>query len=59
MMIPRKNERDSILSDAIIRAVLEIEANAIGVSPEEYVERFLEVFYDEPEKFYSIIRKLN
>lgn len=51
----RKNERDLILSDTIVCAVLKIEADAIGVTLEEYVDRYLEVFYEEPQKLYSII----
>lgn len=57
MMTTRKNERELILSDAILCAVLKIEADAIGATLEEYVERFLEVVYKEPEKFYSILVK--
>jgi len=59
MTITRKNERDLILSDDTICAVLKIEAAAIGVTLQEYVERFLEVFYNEPQKFYSIPSKPN
>ena len=51
----RKNERDLILSDTIVCAVLKIEADAIGVTLEEYVDRYLEVFYEDPQKLYSII----
>lgn len=46
----RKNERDLILSDAVVCAVLKIEADAVGVTLEEYVDRFLEVFYNDPQK---------
>lgn len=53
MMI--KNEKDLILSDAIICAVLKIEADKVGVSLEEYVDRFLEVFYNEPNKLQPIL----
>ena len=45
-----KNERDTILADPIICAVLKIEAEKVGVPLEEYVDRFLEVFYNEPHK---------
>ena len=48
----KTNERELILSDALICAVLEIEAEAIGVTLEEYIDRFLEVFYKEPSKLY-------
>ena len=51
-----ENEKDLILSDAIVFEVLKIEADAIGVTLEEYVDRFLETFYKEPQKFYSITK---
>lgn len=54
-----KNDKDLILSDVITCAVLKIEADAIGVTLEEYVDRFLEVFYKEPQKIYSILSKSN
>ena len=59
MTITRKHDRDLILSDVIACAVLKIEADAIGVTLEEYVDRFLEVFYKEPQKIYSILSKTN
>ena len=52
-----RNERDIILSDPVLASVLSIEANSVGVSLEEYVDRFLEVFYKEPQKFYTILNK--
>lgn len=55
MKISRKIERALILSDSILCAVLNIEANAIGVTLEEYVDKFLEKFYREPKNFDSII----
>lgn len=54
-----KNEKDLILSDAIVCEVLKIEADAIGVTLEEYVDRFLEAFFKQPQKFYSITKKSN
>ncbi len=54
-----KNERDVILSDTILCAALKIEADAIGVTLEEYVSRFLEVFYKDPQRFYSILHQSN
>lgn len=56
-MTTRKFEKDLILSDATVYEVLKIEAAAIGVTPEEYVDRFLEVFYKEPQQLYSILSK--
>ena len=49
------NERDIILADPIICAVLKIEADKVGVSLEEYIDRFLEVFYNEPQMLQSIL----
>ena len=49
------NERDIILADPIICAVLKIEADKVGVSLEEYIDRFLEVFYNEPQTLQSIL----
>ena len=51
------NERDIVLSDTIICSVLKIEAEAVGVSLEEYVDRFLEVFYSAPENFNDLVKK--
>lgn len=45
-----KRERDLILSDALICSFLKTEAEKAGVSMKEYVDRFLEVFYNEPSK---------
>ena len=50
-----KNDKDLILSDAIICAVLKLEADKVGVTLEEYVDRFLEVFYNEPHKLQPIL----
>jgi hypothetical protein len=50
-----KNERDTILADPIICVVLKIEAEKVGVSLEEYVDRFLEVFYNEPHKLQPLL----
>ena len=49
------NERDIILADPIICAVLKTEADKVGVSLEEYIDRFLEVFYNEPQMLQSIL----
>ena len=59
MAIKMRNERDLILSDTVVCSVLKIEADAIGVTLEEYVDRFLQVFYKEPEKFYLTQNKSN
>ena len=57
MRVIRKNERYLILSDVILCEVLRSEANSVGVTLEEYVDRFLELFYNEPQRFNSILDK--
>ena len=52
-----KNERGIILADPIICAVLKIEADKVGVSLEEYIDRFLEVFYNEPQRLQTILSR--
>lgn len=45
-----KNERALILSDVLMCALLQAEADSVGVPLVEYVDKFLEVFYNEPSK---------
>ena len=52
-----KNERDIILADPIICGVLSVEAEAVGVTLEEYIDRFLEVFYKEPDKLIPLVNQ--
>ena len=52
----KKSEKALILSDKIITAVLQIEADAVGVTLEEYVDRFLDVFYNESEKLMPLLK---
>lgn len=47
-----KNERNLILSDAILCEVLKTEPQAIEATLKGYVDRFLAVFYKEPIRFY-------
>ncbi len=54
-----KNERELILSDPIISAVLKVEAESVGVTVEEYCDRFLESFYDNPGAFTDILSVSN
>lgn len=51
--------RDLILSDITMYAVLKRESDAIGITLEEYIDGFLEVFYTEPLGFYSMESKAN
>lgn len=50
-------DKDLILSDLILCAVLSIEAESVGVTLEEYVDRFLEAYYNHPESFNLLIQK--
>lgn len=52
-----KSEMGLILSDPIISAALKIEAEGVGVTLEEYCDRFLRSFYENPNIFVSIISK--
>ena len=54
-----KTERELILSDPIISAVLKVEAESIGVTVEEYCDRFLESFYENPGAFTDILSASN
>ena len=40
-----------ILSDSLLCAVLSIQAESVGVSLEDYVDRFLDAFYQDPASF--------
>ena len=51
------NERERILSDPLISEVLAVEAESVGVTLEEYVERFLELYDQDPHRFISILNK--
>ena len=50
----KKIDRELILSDTLICSVLSIEAEALGITLEEYVDRFLDVFYYEPANLEKI-----
>ena len=47
-------EKRLILSDALIVSVIRDEAEKVGVTVEDYVDKFLEVFYNAPEKLFSM-----
>ena len=49
-------DRELILSDTLICSVLSIEAEALGITLEEYVDRFLDAFYNDPTNFEKIIK---
>ena len=52
-----ESERELLLSDPIICAVLEIEAESVGVKVEEYCDCFLQKFYSNPKIFGKILNK--
>lgn len=52
----KKVDRELILSDELICAVLSVEAESVGASLEDYVDRFLDAFYEEPERFNLLIK---
>lgn len=54
-----KSERELILSDPIISAVLKVEAESVGVTVEDYCDLFLESFYENPGVFTDILSVSN
>ena len=56
-LMTKKIDKALILSDIFICSVLSKEAEALGVTLEEYVDRFLDAFYDEPSEFNTIIQQ--
>lgn len=55
LKMTKRIDREMILSDVVLCSFLSVEAEAVGVTLEEYVDRFLEVFYSEPDLLYSIV----
>ena len=47
-------EKRLILSDALIVSVIRSEAEKVGVTVEDYVDKFLDIFYNSTEKLISI-----
>ena len=54
----KKIDKALILSDAVMCYVLNVEANAAGVTLEEYVDRFLEVIYNKPQELYHLLNEI-
>ena len=46
----RMTEKETILSDDLVCKVITAEAERVGVTPEDYVDRFLDIFYNSPQK---------
>lgn len=49
-------EREKLLSEPIVSDILRVVAEDIGVTSEEYIDRFIEVFTEHPELFDGIIK---
>jgi len=57
--IIKRIDKELILSDVLICSVLSVEAESLGVTLEEYVDKFLDAFYDEPSKFLTFNFRLS
>ena len=53
----REIDRKYILADELLCEVLSAEAESVGVSLEDYVDRFLDAFYQDPKRFNLLIQK--
>ena len=49
-------ERENLLTEPIVSDILRAVADEIGVTPEEYIDRFIEVFTEQPELFEGLIK---
>lgn len=49
-------EREKLLTEPIVSDILRAVAEDIGVTPEEYIDRFIEVFTEQPELFEGLIK---
>ena len=49
-------EREKLLTEPIVSDILRAVAEDIGVTPEEYIDRFIEVFTAQPELFEDLIK---
>lgn len=56
LKMTQKKDRELILSDPILCAVLSIEAESVGVTLEEYIDRFLEVYYSDPARLDFLVQ---
>ena len=50
-------EEDTFVADRQYFVSVKIEADAVGVTLEEYVDRFLEVFYEDACNLHAIIKR--
>ena len=56
MKASKRIDKSLILSDTLICSVLSIEADALGITLEDYVDRFLDVFYNDSTMLNEIIK---
>ena len=49
-------EKEKLLSEPILSDILRAVAEDIGVTPEEYIDRFIEVFTAQPELFEGLLK---
>ena len=49
-------EREKLLTEPIVSDILRAVAEDIGVTPEEYIDRFIEVFTEQPELFEGLTK---
>ena len=50
-------EREKLLTEPIVSDILRAVAEDIGVTPEEYIDRFIEMFTEQPELFEGLIKR--
>ena len=55
-MIDHIAEREKLLTEPVVSDILRAVAEDIGVTPEEYIDRFIEVYTEQPELFESLIK---
>ena len=49
-------EREKLLTEPIVSDILRAVAEDIGVTPEEYIDRFIEMFTEQSELFEGLIK---
>ena len=51
-----QSERDKLLNEPVVSDILRVVAEDVGVTPEEYIDRFIEVFMADPEAFLELLK---
>lgn len=49
-------ERERLLTEPVVSDILRAVADDIGVTPEEYIDRFIEMFTAQPELFEGLVK---